>query len=315
MTITEPSITILMAVYNGEKYITEQIESIINQTNNNWKLIIQDDGSVDRTCEIAEKFVNRYKNKIYFFRRDCASGSAKNNFFDMFHRYVGTDYIMTCDQDDVWLSDKIETTYMKMLEVEKTIGKDKPVLIHTDLTITDDQLNNIARSLITYERLDYTRNGFNNLLVQNIVTGCTMMINRALADKIHNIPEAALMHDWWCALVAAAFGHIGFIDKPTVLYRQHKGNEVGAKNVDKISYIFKEMIYMEQTCSALNSTYVQAESFMQAYCDQLSEENKRVLAAYISIPTVNKLKRMEIISKFDFWKTSLSRQIGQILFA
>ncbi|HOJ81375.1 MAG TPA: glycosyltransferase family 2 protein [Thermoclostridium sp.] len=305
-------ITILLAACNGEKHIADQIESVLNQTLRNWRLIVQDDCSEDRTCEIVEKYAAMHPDRIVLKKRRIPSGSAKDNYFSML-QYADSDYIMTCDQDDVWLPDKIEVTMHKMLEIEKRIGHDRPILVHTDLKVTDDNLNVLSESLIKYQKLDSSRDKLNNLLAQNIVTGCTMMVNRALADKAQNLPEQAIMHDWWFAMIASAFGQIGFVDKPTVLYRQHAGNAVGAKNVNSIFYKIKRMFTLKQAKMSLAATYAQAESFWNIYGDRLGENEKEIIQAYLQIPGANRMERIRIISRHDFWKTGFFRRCGQIV--
>lgn len=306
-------VTILMAVLNGEKYIAQQIESILQQTVTQWKLVIQDDCSKDRTAKIAKEYAARYAEKIIFSGRKEPSGSAKDNFFSML-QYAEADYTMTCDQDDVWLPDKIEVTLKKMKEIEGRVGSKKPILVHTDIGVVDDSLKPLAESLFAFQKLDSRRDRLNNLLVQNVVTGCTMMVNRALLNKIQNTPEHAIMHDWWFALVASAFGCIGFVDKPTALYRQHDGNEVGAKDVGSLQYKLKRLFAADQTKSVLAATYEQAKGFMDTYRDQLPEQYLKILAGYVSIPDASKVKKLKTISKYDFWKTGLFRRWGQILF-
>jgi len=305
-------ITILLAACNGEKHIAEQIESVLGQTYTNWKLIVQDDCSEDRTCEIVEKYVDKYPGRIELKKRGTPSGSAKDNFFSML-RYADSDYIMTCDQDDVWLPDKMEVTMDKMLEIEKEVGHDKPVLVHTDLKVTDENLNILSDSLIRFQKLDSRRDKLNNLLVQNIVTGCAMMANRALANKAKNVPEQAIMHDWWFALIASAFGHIGFVDKPTVLYRQHTGNAVGAKNVNSVFYKIKRVLSLNDARQSLAATYAQAESFLKIFEDQLGEREKEIIEAYLKTPSLNRIEKIKIISRYDFWKSGFSRRCGQIV--
>ena len=308
----EPVVTILMAAYNGEKYISEQIESILNQTYGSWKLVIQDDCSTDKTCEIAGQYVRRYYGRISLIRRKTPSGSAKDNFFSML-RYADTEYIMTCDQDDVWLPYKIEVTLQKMRELEEKAGSGRPLLVHTDLRVADSGLDLLADSFMAYQKLDGRRNGLNNLLIQNIVTGCSLMINRSLADMVSEIPEKAIMHDWWFALIASAFGSIGFVDKSTVLYRQHPGNEVGAKNTGSAIYKLRRLLQAEQLQSALNATYAQAGQFMDMYREGLSEGQVKMITAYLSIPGLNKIDRVKTIRRYKFWKTGLFRRFGQIL--
>lgn len=305
-------ITILLAAYNGEKYIAEQVESILNQTYDNWKLIVQDDCSQDRTCEIVEMYTVKYPDRIILMKRSTPSGSAKNNFSSML-QYADSDYVMTCDQDDVWLPDKIEVTMAKMLEIERRVSHSKPVLVHTDLKVADEKLNIISESLIKFQKLDSRRDRLNNLLVQNVVTGCTVMANRALIEKVQPIPEQAIMHDWWFALVASAFGEIGFIDKPTVLYRQHSDNTVGAKNVHGIFYLARQILALQHARQMLAATYTQANSFLNAYEDLLGEREKEIIQAYLKISSSSKIEKLKLISMYDFWRIGFFRRCGQIV--
>ena len=137
---------------------------------------------------------------------------------------------MFCDQDDVWFPDKIAVTLGKMQELEGRHGGERPLLVHTDMKVADGNLRVVADSLWRYQKSDPVRGeALNRLLVQNCATGCSMMINRALCDLALPIPAEAMMHDWWLVLVAAAFGTIGHCAEPTLLYRQHGANDVGAK--------------------------------------------------------------------------------------
>ncbi|HOQ76816.1 MAG TPA: glycosyltransferase family 2 protein [Thermoclostridium sp.] len=309
-------ITILMAVYNGGRYLAEQIESILAQTERGWKLIIQDDCSSDDSADIARQFAAKYPDKITFIRRETPSGSAMNNFFSMIS-HVDTDYMMTCDQDDFWLPDKIRITLGRMKELEEKAGKDTPLLVHTDLIVAGSRLECLSESLFKYQRLDKTRDKLNNLLVQNIVTGCTLMANRALVEKVRHIPPNVIMHDWWLALVATAFGRIGFIDEPTVLYRQHPGNEVGAKDAGSVLYLFRRAAAVlgspQKLKTIMSEIYAQAESFLDTYRGELSEDNLRIIEAFVSLPHVSKFRRLAIIQRYGFWKYGLARKIGQVI--
>lgn len=306
-------ITILMAVFKGEKYIAEQIESILNQTEKSWKLVIQDDCSTDKTSEIAQKYVEKYPGKVSFVQLITPSGSAGANFLSML-KYADTEYMMTCDQDDVWLPDKIEVTLKEMYELEEKFGYDKPLLVHTDLKVVNEELNVISDSMFALQNLNSSRNHFNNILIQNIVTGCTLMVNQALLAMACGVLQQAIMHDWWFALIAAAFGQIGFVNEPTLLYRQHDNNEVGAKNAKSLSYNLNRLLSREQSKSVLQGTYIQAESFLGVYKNQLTTRHLQIVKEYISLPRYNKIKRLQTILKFDFWKTGFFRKCGQILF-
>ncbi len=130
----------------------------------------------------------------------------------------GAEYIMFCDQDDVWKNDKIEKTLAKMQSMEQTYPH-RPILIHSDLSVVDRELHLLHKSYWIYQHIDPSKDAINRLIFHNTVTGCTMMINRKLAQKAKVIPDEAIMHDWWIVMVASVFGHIGYIDEPLIFYR------------------------------------------------------------------------------------------------
>ena len=193
-------IDILMATYNGEKFIREQIDSIINQSYSDWHLIISDDCSSDNTVNIIKKYKAKYPDKISIYENTVRSGSAKANFYRLLS-HINNEYVMFADQDDVWLPEKISITLAMMQSYEKVYGSHNPVLVHTDLYVVDESLHRVYDSLFDMQNMNYTRNGFNNILVQNIVTGCTVMINQALVRHLYEIPVKSVMHDMWFALV------------------------------------------------------------------------------------------------------------------
>lgn len=305
-------IDILLASYNGEKYIAEQIDSILSQTYEDWFLYIKDDCSTDNTVNIIRGYEKRYKDKIKVVLSDKPSGSAKNNFFSML-QYSKSDYIMTCDQDDVWIPEKVKITYNKMKQAENR-DKDIPILVHTDLIVVDENLNTICDSLFKMQNLDSNRDKLNNLLVQNIVTGCTVMINRRLLDYIETVPTHAIMHDWWMALVASALGKIIFVGEQTVLYRQHNDNDVGAKQVNSANYILKRLSNINNIKKSIKDTYLQAGDVLNHLGNYLDENNYIIVKVYSQITKLNKFKKILMLIKYKLLKNSKVRVLGQIIF-
>ncbi len=302
-----------MATYNGERYLEGQIESILQQTYKDWELVIQDDCSSDDTAAIAQKYVTQNPNKIRFIEREYQSGSAKNNFFSML-KLSKSEYIMTCDQDDVWLPTKVEVTLHKMLSLETELVYNRPLLVHTDLKVVDRNLRLIAKSMFKRQNLDNRRDKLNNLLVQNIVTGCTIMVNRALLDMVNDVPKEAIMHDRWLALIACAFGKIGFVNQSTVLYRQHESNEVGDKDTRSFRYNVLRLSETKQSKQSLENTYLQAQSFLKIYGQILTPQFFELVREYSTIPAYGKVRSLQTIFKYRFWKTGYARKLGQVLF-
>lgn len=307
-------IDILMAVYNGEKYIKEQIDSIINQTLTNWRLVILDDCSTDSTIEILNKYKERYPDKIVIYRNEKNSGGAKENFFKLI-KLIKYNYVMFCDHDDVWNKDKIEKTYRCMLELEQKVASpQEPLLVHTDLSVVDENLKLIDQSMVKTQKLNVYDNRLCKLLAQGSVTGCTMMVNANLINMMGDFSNEIIMHDWWASLIASAFGKIAFLNESTILYRQHQNNQVGAKKVSSLRYILNKILHFKQVKKSIDDTYRQAELFYKKYKDILGFRQAKILKVYSSVANYNKFKRVYYLCKYNFFKIGLLRKIGQILF-
>ena len=305
------SISILLASYNGEKYIAEQIESLLAQTAQDFKLFICDDKSTDNTFLIASEYAQRYPNKISVYQNEENTGNAKYNFIRMMIEHKN-DYVMLCDQDDVWLPDKIEKSLAKICELEAVYGITEPLLVHTDLRVVDKELSVMSPSYAQMSRTDYTKKSLNNLLTRNIASGCTQIYNRALADLIVSEPKYMLVHDWWVALIAATFGKIIAIHEPTILYRQHGNNSIGAKKEHSWYNIYYRLTNFDKTRKLVSDTYRQAGSLLNLYHNHLSNEHKDLLSAYSSIPRCSKIKRLRILFKYKVFMYGVIRKLGQI---
>lgn len=220
-------VDILLACFNGEPFLAELLDSLFSQHCQDWHLLVRDDGSVDGSLGILDGYQAKFPGRITVVVDGICSGSAKANFSRLLC-LSDADYVMFCDQDDVWLPNKVEICLARMRELESDLGL-LPLVVHTDLSVVDRDLSVIAPSMMTYQRLN-PRPAFDELLVSNSVSGCTMMLNRPAVEVCRPIPDAAIMHDWWIALqVLSVGGQLDYIDQPTLLYRQHGGNVVGSQ--------------------------------------------------------------------------------------
>jgi glycosyltransferase involved in cell wall biosynthesis len=307
-------ITILLATYNGASYIAEQMDSLLKQTMPFDTLYIQDDCSTDNTWKILMEYQSKYSDRIAIEKSEKNSGNPKFNFYGMMSR-IRDDYILLCDQDDVWLPDKIAKTLVKMREMERVYGKDTPLLVHTDLRVVDGELRTVSPSFKKAMNANYDRVQLKDQIIQNTLTGCTAMYNRALAELIgEKMPEYMVMHDWWLMLMASAFGHIGHIDEQTVLYRQHEANEIGAKDVRTLGYKFKKLLNYREIKQAINDTYKQVSSFLRYYGDDLQSEQVELLETYCRIPSMNKWNRWRTICRLGVLKNGMARKIANFIF-
>lgn len=222
-------ITILMSTYNGARYIREQLDSILAQRFTDWRLVVRDDGSTDETVEIVQS----YAEKDGRIRIVCDGHNLKamHSFEKLLMDYARDGYIAFADQDDVWLPDKLQVCMEKMQEVEKQYGADVPILIHTDLRIVDERLNLISPSFWQYSNVhpQILNNNTYYLAHCNSMTGCTMLFNQAARRVALPFSPKAIMHDYAVAMsVHLAHGRLVSIAQPTILYRQHGDNTIGA---------------------------------------------------------------------------------------
>lgn len=213
-----------MATYNGEKYLREQIDSLLAQTYQDWKLYIHDDGSVDSTIEIVSDYCAKYANKIVVMQDQMKHRGPAQSFLWLLEQ-VDAEYYMFCDQDDVWLPNKVEISYKTLAECSSYL----PAMAFSDLCVTDDKLNIIANSMWNYGRIDKLI-GTKYLYCVPLVTGCTIILNKLGRDVtlVHKGDKA--MHDIVVSLsIVANEGQYIPIFSPLIYYRQHSNNVLGIK--------------------------------------------------------------------------------------
>jgi glycosyltransferase involved in cell wall biosynthesis len=240
-----------MATYNGEQFLRQQLDSILDQSNRDWQLLIRDDGSDDNTVHIIEEYVGRLSDRIRLVTNNGSRLGASLNFGQLLEQ-ADAEYIMFSDQDDVWLPNKIELTLNAMKAAEQ-VYPDRPILIHTDLKVTDSELNIIADSLWSYQKLfPEAGDDLNRIMAQNVVTGCTVMINKKAKTVSIPVPHEAVMYDWWLALNVCRHGKIIYVSIPSVLYRQHSRNRLGAQKARKINIVhfLKKLRHLKKLLSA-----------------------------------------------------------------
>lgn len=312
-------IDILMAVYNNADYLAAQLQSLMEQTYPHFRIIARDDCSSDRSIEIIKQFNQKHPGKIVLIKGQENLG-ARGNFASLIQE-ANNDYIMFCDADDVWLPTKIEESLGLMQKNEAMYGKNIPLLIHTDLAVVNQHLEILSPSFWNYSKLNpQLANDFNRLLPQNVVTGCTMLLNKSLLKLAAPIPQQAIMHDWWIALVASAFGRIDFLTKPTMLYRQHGRNDTGAKNWTSIVtywHHIKKAFHSsgrQELRQRLFKTINQAAEFSRRYGKRLESNKQCMIQNYAALSQANVLRKRYLFFKHRYFKNTLIRNVSMFLF-
>ena len=267
----EKTIDILMATYNGEKYLEEQIDSILGQTYKNIRLIISDDCSTDNTKNILKKYQEKENIEIYYQKENL--GYVKN--FEFLLQKVENEIYMLSDQDDVWMSNKVEDT-LKKLE------QDNADLVFTDLEIVDENLNTIDKSfnrkMDKFRKIEKTLGKKSFEYLYNNITGCTIMSKKEWINEIIPIPKNSkyVIHDSWIGLIISLKGKISYLDKPTIKYRQHGDNQVGTERTShkykKFSQIRELFINVKKD---LFKTYIENEEKFPEDLKKLNYKGKR----------------------------------------
>lgn len=227
-------IDVLLATYNGEKYLKEQMDSILSQTYQNIRLLISDDGSTDETRKILKEYQEKDK-RIKVYEQNENLGCIRN--FEFLLKQVQSEVYMLSDQDDIWLPEKIEKTYEKLKQ-------EKADLAFCDLEVVDSNLQTMYPSFNEYMKLNrkIKKYGDSKKLnyLYNCVTGCTIMARKKWIDKILPLPNQSkyVLHDHWIALIVSLEGKLTYLPETYIKYRQHGNNEVGT---EKISHGFTKL--------------------------------------------------------------------------
>ncbi|MFC4653045.1 glycosyltransferase family 2 protein [Lactococcus nasutitermitis] len=282
-------VNILMSAYNGEKFIAEQIKSIQQQTFTDWQLIIRDDGSHDKTCEIIDSFVKN-DNRITLVKAENV-GVIKS-FYELVKKYPA-DFSFFSDQDDFWLPDKLQI----MLDETKKHDNSKPIMYYTDLKVVDKNLTVLSKSMIRSQS-DHANTELVQELTENTVTGCTSMINAALAKEWQDT-ENIIMHDWYLALVATALGELVYIDRATILYRQHDNNVLGSRTLSKRVKNWTNH-WLDKYWWLIDSSQVQAKKLLSF--EHLSPQKRSLITDYVSLLEQPLGKRRKILKRNNLRK-------------
>lgn len=270
-------VQVLLSTYNGEKFLKKQINSILNQDYPSISILIRDDGSDDRTREIIKKYIKKYSNIKYYQGNNIG---CVGSFFELINKAgMEYDYFAFCDQDDIWLSNKISRAIEKLDELSDNIK-----LYCSNLILVDE-------NEVRYKKqsMEYKQPSFGNAIIENICTGCTMVINRELLTLVKNIDSHnIIMHDWWIYLVATCFGNVFFDKKSFVLYRQHKNNVIGSTN----NFIEKNIRRIKRY--QRNNISNQISYFAKVYGSQIQKQNRADIIVFMNYKK-NMLRKLQLI--------------------
>ncbi len=280
------TVTVLMSAYNGGKYLHEQIDSILKQTDIDVRLVVRDDGSKDGTIELLEEY--KRKGLLDWYSGDNL-GPARS-FLKLLKDAPRSYYYAFSDQDDYWMPDKLSVAVNSLKDYE-----DNPALYFCQTQLADSNLNKIP-SVIIKPLLT-----FGEALVYQFVGGCTMVMNSKLREIVNGYSPSYLpMHDVWVYLIAHCVdAHIVFDREPHILYRQHGDNVIGQSGSIKTEW---KRRWQRVVVKNSHSRYTMALELKKGFYDIMPEKNRKILDKFID-GHLNSSKRLSLL--FDNrYKTS-----------
>ena len=278
-------IDILLATYNGSKYLHEQLDSILSQSYGNINVIIRDDGSSDNTVMIIKEYEQK-DSRVRLLNDNLGNLGFVRNFEELMKNST-SEYLMFSDQDDIWYNNKVETSYKRIKAIEEKNGKSCPILVHTNSKIMNYETRTKSLFISDCAKNSSFENSFFNFFVQ----GSTMLINGSLKREALPFSKEVYLHDRYLHLIAEFIGIRSYIDVPTMDYRQHSNNEIGSsvnviyKIKNKRYFNLKDrelLIFLDNTYSA-----------------KLDEIKKEKMDAYKLIVNnnISRFKRLKICNK------------------
>lgn len=222
-------LAILLATYNGSKYVSDFLDSISRQTFSGFHIFIRDDASTDNTIDVIKCHALYREGRISIILNDGVNKGVIRNFETLMQHVLNLSnlrWIAFADQDDVWVPNKLCRLIDEAKKIETELTS--PLLLVSDLSVVNEDMRCISPSFWRYEGIYPINTSTSALLIQNFFPGCSMLMNKSLMEMALPIPKDVVMHDWWVALVASSY-RIVSVDDPLILYRQHTSNCIGAR--------------------------------------------------------------------------------------
>ena len=286
-------VDIALALFNGQPWLVDFLESIARQSHRNWRMVVADDGSEDDSVATVRQFFWERPQQLLIVARKRERTGAAGAFADALSMCTA-EFIVLADQDDIWLAEKIERLLVACL----AHGSDRPCLAYSDMKVVDDKLNLIDESWWHYSRThpDWSLS-VRHTICQNTVPGCAMMLNRALLQRSMPIPVEAAMHDWWILLVALASGKVSVVTEPLVLYRRHATAHTFEPQ-GGIRSALKRLLFQHGKLTAeYTKSIAQATVFLDRFAVALNSRERKAVLTYVSSGDAGWLRRRYLLLK------------------
>lgn len=309
---------VLLATYNSEKYLSQMLSSLLNQTTQDFVCYIHDDGSKDGTLEVIKRFSENNPGRFELLEDGVSRLGAKGNFLHLLNS-VEADLYFFADQDDVWVKDKMEKSQRALAglvdsdDVFAAASSDIPLAVFTDMYVTDDKLNKTHDSFIRSLDRDPGYHRYTEIVMDNPAAGCTLCFNRACRDaavfggdaaSFDRMASVVEMHDVWVLMTASVLGRVAVIDEPLVHYRQHGDNEMGARTETGGEKIKRNVggLFGGDLSEKKKAYYDNAKALAAAalMLPGIGEDKKKVLEGFVHLSDMKKPARIMFLKNNGF---------------
>lgn len=306
--------SVLLTAYNGSVHLPTLLESLAAQTDPDFTVVMQDDGSTDDTPSLLSGIAESDSRFVFGIEQGQHLGAA-GNFLSLL-RQSDADYVLLCDQDDYWEPEKIAVLKQAILDLETQYGSDTPLLVHSDCSLVNEAGDLIGESFFRHQGWDPDAVTLPRLLVQNNVTGCTLVMNAALRKLVsaHAVAKDLFMHDWFIALTAASFGRIAFVSRPLTRYRQHGDNAIGASTQPLLIRGLSALRKRQDAKRRILLTYTHTAVFGKLYGDDLPDAARKIVDDYLATRHMRKIPRVLAVRRMGCVMQSPVTRMGQLLF-
>lgn len=309
---TNTSVQVLLATYNGEKYIDEQVSSLLHQTYTNFTVLVRDDGSSDDTLRKLKGYEAKYPEKFSIVECKRPTGSAKGNFRELMME-SNADYVFWCDQDDVWYEKKLQVMLRKIQEVERA-NPGEAVFAYSDCDLINESSELTGLRYQKYKKLS-PKIGLtlSHSLICPASLGCGSGINRRLLELVKEVPSDVTGHDWYAHILALAIGRVAYIDEPLIKYRIHSENVSSPKQVSLASYSAKSR-KIEFVKRGIRLRQIQAQSIIEKHGHQMESNSYDVIYRFCELKNMPWFKRKLLYFVGRYTYPDWIRNIATIVF-
>lgn len=304
-----PQVTVVMATYQQERFVAQQIESLLSQIGVHTELLIRDDGSTDATRNILQQYQKEFPDRIVLLEGPHLG--AMHSFQALLQHAKG-EWVALSDGDDVWLPHRCQSSLQELRLAEAIYGSETPLAVCSDAFLVDEELRFLdGKTLWSTHGTPSNWNSLEKLLVHNACCGATLLCNRALLEAALPIPEEAIWHDGWLALCAATLGKVILHQDPLILYRQHEQNAVGVRS-------FPERVWKQgrkelgRALERLRKSCLQAHILYERYQTRITPKKGKLLQDYAAILKGARSPGRTLF-KHRCWKPTFIYRVGQIL--